>query len=112
VLTVTVTKMSGGVVELFNPDTGKITYKAKAETAYLNLEGFGGIVKFNKKGSKATIVGTVALTEDCDIIKQDSPTYKSALLESLKAQKSFLENKKTQIEEEISQISRKLEEIT
>ena len=101
--------MPGGIVQVLNPDSGKITYKAKTGTAYLKLDSFGGVVKFHNKGSKATMQDAVVSTEDCEIIKQDSPSYKSALKEALKAQKSFLENKKTLLEEEISKITAELE---
>jgi site-specific DNA-adenine methylase len=107
-MTVIVTKMPGGVAGLFNPETGKVTYKAKTDTAYLNIESFGGIVKFNKKGSKATIIGTIADLQDCEIIQSSSPKYKSALLECLKAEKSFLENKKETIDSELSQLDKKI----
>ena len=107
-LTVTVTKMPGGVVQVLNPDSGKVTYKAKSDTAYLNLESFGGIVKFNKKGSKITMQNAEVTNEDCEIIKKDSHTYKTAMSEALKAQKIFLEQKKDQIEQEISQVASRL----
>ena len=52
-MTVIVTKMPGNVVQLFNPDTGKITYKCKSEQAFLKLDAFDGVVHFNKKKCKS-----------------------------------------------------------
>ncbi len=41
--------MPGGVSQFFNPDTGRITYKCKKDSAFLKIEAIGGIIKFNKK---------------------------------------------------------------
>lgn len=101
--------MPGGVVELFNPDTGKITYKAKADAAFLNLDSFGGIIKFTKKGAKATILGNVVETDSCEIIKRDSADYKGALRTCLSMEKEFLEKKLSVISEQISSIQRNLD---
>jgi len=49
--------MPGGVSQFFNPDTGRIIYKCKKDSAFLKIEAIGGIVKFNKKGAKATVTG-------------------------------------------------------
>lgn len=54
-MTVIVTKKPGGITQLFNPDTGKITYKSKKDQAFLKIDAFEGIVKFNKKGAKAIV---------------------------------------------------------
>lgn len=110
-MTVTVTKMPGGVVELFNPDTGKITYKAKADTAFLNLDSFGGVLKFTKKGAKATILGNTIETDSCEIIKKDSPNYISALKLCLSMEKEFLEKKSESIAIQISEIQSRLEQL-
>ena len=48
-MTVIVTKMPGGVAQIYNPSIGKITYKCKADQAFLKLDAFDGIVKFNQK---------------------------------------------------------------
>lgn len=101
--------MPGGVVELFNPDTGKITYKAKADVAFLNLDSFGGIIKFTKKGAKATILGNIIETDSCEIIKRDSSDYKGALRTCLSMEKEFLEKKLSVISEQISSIQRNLD---
>lgn len=107
-MTVTVTKMPGGVAELFNPDTGKITYKAKSDVAFLNLDSFDGILKFTKKGAKATILGTLIETDSCEIIKKNSPDYNSALRKCLEMEKEFLERKSESIIVQINEIQKKL----
>ena len=50
-MTVIVSGNSGGVTQLFNTETGRVTYKCKAESAFMPIEAFGGIVKFNQKGA-------------------------------------------------------------
>ncbi|MEK0319926.1 MAG: hypothetical protein QQN61_02385 [Nitrosopumilus sp.] len=42
-----VTRKPCGVTQLFNTETGKITYKCKAESTFMFIEAFGGIIKFN-----------------------------------------------------------------
>ena len=51
-MTVVVTRKPGGVTQLFNTETGRVTYKCKAESAFMLIEAFGGIVKFNQKEAK------------------------------------------------------------
>ncbi len=46
-MTVTVTKMPGGITQLFNTETGRVTYKCKSESGYMFIEAFSGIVQFN-----------------------------------------------------------------
>lgn len=110
-MTVTVTKMPGGIVELFNPDTGRITYKAKGETAYLLLENMKGIVRFPKKGSLITIQGPNMSLNDCEMINADSPDFKNALLVCLQAEKKFLEEKRNDIDSKIQEINSKISSI-
>ena len=35
-MTVTVTRKPGGITQLFNTDTGRVTYKCKGESAYIS----------------------------------------------------------------------------
>ena len=49
-MTVIVTRKPCAVTQLFNTETGRITYKCKAESDYMLIEAFGGIIKFNHKG--------------------------------------------------------------
>jgi len=58
-MTVVVTRKPGGVTQLFNTETGRVTYKCKAESAYMLIEAFGGIIKFNHKGAIATVTGNL-----------------------------------------------------
>jgi hypothetical protein len=106
-MTAIVTRLSGGISQMFNPDTGKITYKCKAESGYLKLDAFGGIVKFNKNGSKATIFGPNTSSEDCDVIKEGEQGYPVALKAFLESQKKAMEEQATKLNQEISEISKK-----
>ncbi|MGH1521094.1 MAG: hypothetical protein ACRBB2_01800, partial [Nitrosopumilus sp.] len=67
-MTVTVTRKPGGITQLFNTETGRVTYKCKTESAFMLMDAFDGIVKFNKKGAIATVTGHVVSLESCDVI--------------------------------------------
>ena len=108
-MTVLVTKMPGGIAQVYNPQTGKITYKCKGDKAYLKLDAFDGIVKFNQKNSKAIVDGPHTSLEDSVVIKKDDPEYSQALRAVLEAEKKFKEEQKSILEKEISDISSKLE---
>ena len=69
-MTVIVIRKPGGVTQLFNTETGKVTYKCKAESAYMLIEAFGGIVKFNQKDATATVTGHITSLQSCDVIKR------------------------------------------
>ena len=88
-MAVIVTRKPGGVTQLFNTDTGRITYKCKAESAYMPIEAFGGIVKFCSKGATATVTGHVTEIESCDVIKKEDPRYRDALLSVIASYKEF-----------------------
>jgi len=51
-MTVIVTRKPGGVTQLFNTETGRVTYKCKAESAYMLIEAFGGIISTHKEFAK------------------------------------------------------------
>ena len=107
-MTVIVTRLPGGISQMFNPDTGKITYKCKAESGYLKIDAFGGIVKFNKNGSKAIVFGPKTSSEDCDIIKEGDARYPDALKAFLESQKRAKEEQITKLNKEISEISERI----
>ncbi len=107
-MTVIVTRLPGGISQMFNPDSGKITYKCKAEGGYLKLDAFDGIVKFNKNGAKAIVDGPSTSTEDCDIIKKDDPSYPNALKAFFESQKKAKEEQITELNQEISEISKQI----
>ena len=107
-MTVIVTKMPGGVAQMYNPDTGKITYKCKGDSAFLRLEAFDGIVKFNQKNAKAIVDGPKTSLENSIVIKESDSEYSNALRSVLEAEKQFKEELKSQLEKEISEISSKL----
>lgn len=100
--------MPGGVSQLFNPDTGRITYKCKGDSAFLKIEAFGGIVKFNKKGAKAIVFGPSISSEDCEIIKESDPNYGDALKACLQAQKNENQEMITNLQNENSSLEKQL----
>lgn len=107
-MTVIVTRMPGGVVQLFNPDTGKITYKCKSAQAYLYIDAFDGIVKFNKKGSMAVVSGPITSLEDCTIIKKTDSNFITVLKQVIESEKNFKEQKINLLHQEINDLSKNL----
>jgi len=103
-MTVIVTKLSGGISQIFNPDSGKITSKCKTESGFLKLEAFGGIVKFNKSGSNAIVFGFITSTEDCEVIKENDDGYKEALYAYKNSQIQAKEKEIAKLNQEISQL--------
>ena len=107
-MTVTVTRKPGGITLLFNTDTGRVTYKCKAESAYMFIEAFGGIVKFNHKGAMATVTGHVTTLESCDVLKNGHPEYKDALTAIISGHKEFAKNISDSYQKEITELENKL----
>ena len=103
-MAVIVTKMPGGIAQVYNPETGKITYKCKGESAFMEIEAFGGIVKFTKKGAKAIVSGPIASVENCEIIKPGDKEYDQAKNSSIKAQREFKEQRIAQLTKEIDEL--------
>ena len=108
---VIVTKMPGGITQLFNTETGKVTYKCKSESGYMMIESFGGIVKFNQKGATATITGNLTSIESCSIIKENDPQYKEALIKIISAQKQYSNDMSEINHKKIQELERKLDSI-
>ena len=107
-MTVTVNKMPGGVTQLFNTETGRVTYKCKSDSAFLPIDAFGGIVKFNQKGAMATITGDIKSLDSCDVIKEGDSGYKEALSSVIQAHKEFAKNKYEATLNEIQEFESKL----
>ena len=107
-MTVTVTKMPGGITQLFNTETGRVTYKCKADFGFMLIEAFGGIVKFNQKGSMATVTGNLTTLDSCDVLKQGDLEYKSALSKVIQAHKDFAKTKAETYQKEIDDLQKKL----
>ncbi|MFB5632002.1 MAG: hypothetical protein ACE5Q9_01590 [Nitrosopumilus sp.] len=107
-MTVTVTRKPGGVTLLFNTETGRVTYKCKADSAYMLIEAFGGIVKFNQKGAMATVTGHVTSLESCDVLKNGHPEYKEALTKIIAAHKEFAQNVANSYQKQITELENKL----
>jgi len=107
-MTITVTRKPGGVTQLFNTETGRVTYKCKAESAFMLIEAFGGIVKFNKKGAMATVTGHITSLESCDVIKKGHSDYKDALTDIISARKEFAQTISDSYQKEIQDLENKL----
>lgn len=107
-MTVIVTKKPGGITQLFNTETGRVTYKCKAESAYMLIEAFGGIVKFNKKGAMATVTGHITDLDSCDVLKKGHSEYKQALSAIITAHKEFVKNISDSYMCEINELENKL----
>ena len=107
-MTVTVTRKPGGITQLFNTDTGRVTYKCKAESAYMLIEAFGGIVKFNQKNAMATVTGHITSLESCDVLKKGHSEYKEALVAIISAQKEFAQSVADSYQKEIQELENKL----
>ncbi len=107
-MTVIVTRKPGGVTQLFNTETGRVTYKCKAESAYMLIEAFGGIIKFNHKGAIATVTGHITSLESCYVIKKGHPDYKDALSAIISAHKEFAQNVSDSYQKEIQELENKL----
>ncbi|MDH3677816.1 MAG: hypothetical protein OEQ12_05885 [Nitrosopumilus sp.] len=107
-MTITVTRLAGGVTQLFNTETGRVTFKCKAESAFLPVEAFGGIVKFNQKGAMATVTGHITSLDSCDVIKEGDPSYKEALSAVIDAKKEYLKSKYDAAQKEIQELEIKL----
>ena len=107
-MTVTVTRKPGGVTQLFNTETGRVTYKCKADSAFMLIEAFGGIVKFNQKGAIATVTGHITSLESCDVIKKGHSEYKEALVSIILAHKEFAQNVSDSYKKEIQELENKL----
>lgn len=107
-MTVAVTRKPGGITQLFNTETGRVTYKCKADSAYMFIEAFGGIVQFNQKNAIATVTGHITLLESCDVIKKGHPNYKDALKSIISAHKEFAQNVSNFHQNEIQELENKL----
>jgi len=110
-MTVIVTRKPGGVTQLFNTETGRVTYKCKAESAYMLIEAFGGIVRFHQKGSIATVTGHVTSLESCDVIKDGDSSYKEALSAIISAHKDFAQKITDSYQKEIQELEMKLSSV-
>ncbi len=107
-MTVVVTRKPGGITQLFNIETGRVTYKCKTESAYMIIEGFGGIVKFNQKGVIATVTGHITSLESCRVLKKGHLDYKEALTTIISAHKEFAQNVSDSYRKDIQEIENKL----
>ena len=107
-MTVVVTRKPGGITQLFNTETGRVTYKCKADSAYMLIEAFGGIVQFNQKGAIATVTGHITSLESCDVIKKGHPNYKTALTSIINSYKEFAKNSSESHQKEVQELENKL----
>ena len=107
-MTVVVTRKPGGVTQLFNTETGRVTYKCKAKSAFMLIEAFGGIVKFNQKDAIATVTGHITSLESCDVLKKGHSEYKEALTAIVSAHKEFAQSVSNSYQKEIQELENKL----
>ena len=110
-MTVTVTRKPGGITQLFNTETGRVTYKCKAESAYMLIEAFDGIVRFNQKGAIATVTGHVTSLDSCDVIKESDAGYRQALTAIVSSYKEFAQNVADSYQNQIKEFEQKLSDI-
>ena len=107
-MTVTVTRKPRGITHLFNTETGRVTYKCKAESGYMLIEAFRGIVKFNQKGAIATVTGHITSLESCDVIGKEDSDYRTALTAIISAHKTFSQEVIDSQQKEIQELENKL----
>ena len=107
-MTVVVTRKPGGVTQLFNTETGRVTYKCKAKSAFMLIEAFGGIVQFNQKDAIATVTGHITSLESCDVLKKGHSEYKEALTTIVSAHKEFAQSVSDSYQKEIRELENKL----
>ena len=107
-MTVTVTKMPGGITQLFNTKTGRVSYKCKADSGYMFIEAFDGIVKFNEKGAMATVTGNTISLDSCAVIKKGDPQYNQAVSYVIQSYKDFVRLKTEMCEKEILDLEQQL----
>ena len=107
-MTVTVTRKPGGITQLFNTETGRVTYKCKAKSAFMLIEAFGGIVQFNQKDAIATVTGHITSLESCDVLKKGHSEYKEALTTIVSAHKEFAQSVSDSYQKEIRELENKL----
>ena len=107
-MTVIVNRKPGGITQLFNTETGRVTYKCKAESAFMLIDAFDGIVKFNRKGAMATVTGHITSLESCDVIKKGHPDYKDTLTSIILTHKEFAQNVSDTYQKEIQDLENKL----
>ena len=107
-MTVIVTRKPGGITQLFNTETGRVTYKCKAESAFMIIEAFDGIVRFDKKGAIATVTGHITSLESCNVIKKGDSGYKDALLSIISSHKEFAQISSNSYQKEIQELESNL----
>ena len=103
-MTVIVTTMPGGIAQVINPEAGRITYKCKSDSAVMEMDAFGGVVRFLKKGSKAIVAGEVTRLEDCAVVRPGDPDYESARDDARRAAVEFHRQKIAKLDEEIQNL--------
>lgn len=108
---VVVTRKPGGISQLYNTDTGKVTFKCKSDGAFMLIDAFGGIVKFNKKGAIAAVSGEVKSLDSCSIIKEGDSGYKDALSHIIQAHKKFAQEHQDSMQKEIQTLESKLSKL-
>ena len=90
---------------MFTPETGKVTYKCKGDGgAFMEIAAFGGVVKFNRRGSKAVVAGHVAELQDCVVITPREDGYAEARKAAAGAAIAFKEEQAAMLQREIREL--------
>lgn len=103
-MTVIVTTMPGNIAQIINPATGRITYKCKGDTAFMDIEAFGGIVKFNCKNSKAIVSGPVTRLQDCRVIRPEDSEYMQARKAAIESAIKFNREKISDLQQDLQSL--------
>jgi len=103
-MTVIVTRMPGGIAQMFTPETGKITYKCKGQSTFMEIEAFGGVVRFNQRGSKAIVSGHITELQDCEVIMPGDDGYAGAKKAAADAVIAFREEQIARLQKEIKSL--------
>lgn len=103
-MTIIVTTMPGSIVQIFNPQTGRITYKCKGGTSFMKIDAFGGVVRFNCKNSKAIVSGHITELKDCAVIPPGDPQYEKALEAATDAATRFKKAEIASLQDELESL--------
>ena len=97
-MTVVVTRMPGGVAQVFNPDTGKITYKCKSEKgAVVEIEALGGVARFAGPGSSAVVCGPSVKLDGCEVVREGQEGYAEAKAEAGRRRAEFADMRASEL---------------
>ena len=98
-MTVVVTSMPGGIAQVFNPDTGRITYKCKSERgAVMEIGALGGVARFSGRGSSAVVSGPSVQLHGCEVLREGDEGYGEARAEARRCRAEFARERMAELE--------------